>query len=41
MATMEYKTVKEIAKEWKISERRVRDLCAKKQIDGAFRDGRF
>lgn len=35
-----YITVKEAAKKWEISERRVRVLCSEGKIMGAFRDGR-
>ena len=37
---MEYKTVKEIAENWGISERRVRILCQKREIDGVVQNGR-
>ncbi|MDO4501474.1 MAG: Fic family protein [Erysipelotrichaceae bacterium] len=37
---MTYKTVSEIAKSWKISERSVRDYCAKGKIDGAILEGK-
>lgn len=35
-----YLSVKEIAKKWEISERRVRKLCSDGKIEGAFKDGR-
>lgn len=36
-----YLTVKQVAEKWKISDRRVRALCAQGKIDGAFQDGRL
>lgn len=36
-----YLTVKQVAEKWKISDRRVRALCAQGKIDGAFQDGRM
>lgn len=36
---MKYMTVKEASEKWNISERRVRTLCNKGRIDGAFRMG--
>ena len=35
-----YKTVSEVAKEWGLSERRVRTMCASNLIDGAAKFGR-
>ena len=40
VSSMEYKTVKEIAENWGISERRVRILCQKREIDGVVQNGR-
>ena len=37
---MAYKSVEEIAKLWKISERSVRNYCAKKQVQGAILNGK-
>ena len=34
-------TVKEAAKKWKISERRVRVLCSEGKISGAYQQGRI
>ncbi len=36
-----YLTVKQVSEKWKISDRRVRALCAQGKIDGAFQDGRL
>lgn len=36
-----YLTVKQVAEKWKISDRRVRALCAQGKIDGAFQDGKL
>ena len=38
---MQYKTVAEMAKEWGISDRRVRILCQQGKIDGVVRSGRL
>ena len=38
---MEYKSVKEIAKEWELSERRVRKLCSEGKIPNAQRKGKL
>lgn len=35
-----YKTIKEIAEEWKLSERRVQILCSEGRIEGAEKLGR-
>ena len=37
---MEYMTVKEAAKRWKVSERLVQRLCAEERIEGAAKSGR-
>ena len=37
---MEYKSVKEIALLWNISDRRVRQLCVAGKVPGAYRNGR-
>ncbi|NCB78046.1 MAG: hypothetical protein EOM42_13335 [Negativicutes bacterium] len=37
---MEYKTVKEMAEDWGLSERRVRLLCQKGKIDSVVQNGR-
>ena len=37
---MDYRTVKETAEQWDISDRRVRVLCAEGKIDGVIRHGR-
>lgn len=37
---MEYKSVKDTAARWKISDRRVRILCQQGKIEGAFQKGR-
>ena len=37
---MEYKSVKEIALLWNISDRRVRQLCVDGKVPGAYRNGR-
>ena len=35
-----YITVKQAAEKWKISERRIRTLCAEGKINGAYQEGR-
>lgn len=37
---MEYKTAKEIAVEWQLSERSIRNYCAEGRVEGAYLDGK-
>ena len=40
VTSVEYKTVKEMAEDWGLSERRVRLLCQNGEIDGVVQNGR-
>ena len=37
---MKYLSVSEIAEKWKVSDRSVRNYCAKGRVPGAFRSGK-
>ena len=37
---MEYRTAKEMAKRWNVSDRRIREMCAEGRIEGVIREGR-
>ena len=38
---MKYLSVSEIAEKWKVSDRSVRNYCAKGRVPGAFRSGKI